>query len=135
MVKNEKRNEIVRIFRKYARIGLADARLNPIQAYKKIDILCTSRRSKLDMLGVYDTLRLLFLDGDEETLDAIFKVYFSGRQYRLSGRETSERVTRLANEQYCDDRTIYRRLEKARKIYERVREREALILDGEYFGK
>ena len=135
MVKNEKRNEIVRIFRKYARIGLADARLNPIQAYKKIDILCTSRRSKLDMLAVYDTLRLLFLDGDEETLDAIFKVYFSGRQYRLSGREMSERVARLAKEQYCDDRTIYRRLEKARKIYERVREREALILEGEYFGK
>ena len=135
MVKNEKRNEIVRIFRKYARMGLADARLNPIQAYKKIDILCTSRRNKLDMLSVYDTLRLLFLDGDEETLDALFKVYFSGRQYRLSGREMSERVTRLAKEQYCDDRTIYRRLEKARKIYERVREREALILDGEYFGK
>ena len=135
MVKNEKRNEIVRIFRKYARMGLADARLNPIQAYKKIDILCTSRRNKLDMLSVYDTLRLLFLDGDEETLDALFKVYFSGRQYRLSGREMSERVARLAKEQYCDDRTIYRRLEKARKIYERVREREALILDGEYFGK
>ena len=135
MVKNEKRNEIVRIFRKYARIGLADARLNPIQAYKKIDILCTSRRNKLDMLSVYDTLRLLFLDGDEETLEAIFRVYFSGRQYRLSGRDTSERVARLAKEQYCDDRTVYRRLEKARKIYERVREREALILDGEYFGK
>ena len=135
MVKNEKRNEIVRIFRKYARMGLADARLNPIQAYKKIDILCTSRRNKLDMLSVYDTLRLLFLDDDEETLDAIFKVYFSGRQYRLSGREMSEHVARLAKEQYCDDRTIYRRLEKARKIYERVREREALILDGEYFGK
>ena len=134
MVKSEKRDEIIRIFRKYARMGLADHRLNPIQAYKKIDLLCTSKRSKLDMFAVYDTLRLLVLDGDEETVDAVYRVYFSGKTHRLSGREISERVTRVASEQFCDDRTVYRKLERARALYERVREQEGLILDGEYFN-
>lgn len=35
MESNEKRNEIVRIFRRYARLGLGECGLNPIQVYKK----------------------------------------------------------------------------------------------------
>ena len=68
------RNEIIRIFRKFARLGLANERLNPIQVYKKIEILCASRRSRLDMLAVYDTLRLLTLNGDDETIEAVLRV-------------------------------------------------------------
>ena len=132
MINNDKRNEIIRVFRKFARLGLANCELNPIQVYKKIDVLCTSRRSMLDMFAVFDTLRLLALDGEDETIDAIYKVYFSGKTHRLTGREMSERVSRVADEYFCDDRTVYRRLEKARAIYERIREREGLILDGEY---
>ena len=132
MIKNDKRNEIIRAFRKFARLGLANCELNPIQVYKKIDVLCTSRRSMLDMFAVFDTLRLLALDDDNETLDAIYKVYFVNKTHRLTGREMSECVSRVAAEYFCDDRTVYRRLEKARRIYERIREREGLILDGEY---
>jgi len=129
MEKNDKRNEIIRVFRKYARIGLLDCTLNPIQTYKKIDMLCVSRRSRLDMLAVFDTLRLLELDGDHDTLNAVFGVYFEGRAYRLTKHETGQRVCEIAREQYCDGRTIYRRLERARALYERVREREGLLLD------
>ena len=129
---NAKRDEIVRIFRKYARLGLSDCNLNPIQIYKKIDVLCTSRRTKLDMLAVFDTIRLLSLKGDEETLLAIDKIYFAGKAHRLTKYERGRRVCDLASNQYCDDKTVYRRLKKARDVYEKVREREGLILDGVY---
>ena len=132
---NKKRDEIVRVFRKYARLGLSEGNLNPIQIYKKIDVLRSSRRTKLDMLAVFDTLRLLSLRGEEETLVAINNVYFSGRDYRLTRFERGRRVCDLASNQYCDDRTVYRRLKKARDMYEKIREKEGLILDGVYSEK
>ena len=124
------KNEIIRIFRKFARLGLANERLNPIQVYKKIEVLCISRRSRLDMLAVYDTLRLLSLNREDEVIDAIFNVYFEGMAYRLTKHEKGARVLRLAQEQHCDNRTVYRRLEKARKLYVDIRQREGLLEDN-----
>ncbi|MBO5716491.1 MAG: hypothetical protein J6S23_08905 [Clostridia bacterium] len=124
------RNEIIRIFRKFARLGLANERLAPIQVYKKIETLCISRRSRLDMLAVYDTLRLLKLNGEEEILKAVFEVYFEGDSYRSTKQERGVNVLRLATKEHCDDRTIYRRLERARAFFERVRKVEGLIDDA-----
>lgn len=132
MPKNDKRNEIIRIFRKFARIGLDFEMLSPMQIYKKIDVLCVSRRSRLDMLSVYDTLRLLWLDGETEIIDAIRNVYFEGKAYRLTKYDIGARVLALAQKNHCDERTIYRRLERARAIYEKVREREGLITDSPF---
>lgn len=132
MPNNDKRNEIIRVFRKFARLGLDAEQLTPIQIYKKIEILCASRRSRLDMLSVYDTLRLLWLYGEDEIIEAVRCVYFDGRAYRLTKYDISARVLTLACENHCDERTIYRRLQRARDIYEKVREREGLILDGAY---
>lgn len=124
------RNEIIRIFRKFARLGLANERLNPIQIYKKIEMLCVSRRSRLDMFAVYDTLRLLYLNHEHEIIEAIFKVYFDGMAYRLTKQEKGARVIKLAMESHCDDRTVYRRLEKARNLYKQIRDSEGLIDDA-----
>lgn len=129
MQSNDKRNEIIRVFRKFARLGLDSDKLNPIQVYKKIDVLCYSRRARLDMLSVYDTLRILWLYGETDTLAAIKDVYFEGKAYRLTKYDISARVLALANENHCDERTIYRRLERARNLYEKIREREGLIND------
>ena len=134
MQNNEKRNEIIRIFRKFSRLGLNSEALSPIQIYKKIDVLCVSRRARLDMLSVYDTLRLLWLDGDIEIIQAINSVYFEGKAYRLTKYDIGARVLALAQENHCDERTIYRRLEKARVIYEKVREKQHLISENNYFN-
>ncbi|MBR2380921.1 MAG: hypothetical protein IKA84_00305 [Clostridia bacterium] len=123
------RNEIIRIFSKFSRLGLASEKLNPIQAYKKIDMLCVARRSRLDMLAVYDTLRLLRLNGEEEVLRAVYEVYFEGVSYRSTKQERGASILRLATREHCDDRTVYRRLERARTLFERVRENEGLIGD------
>ena len=137
MESNDKRNEIVRIFRRYARLGIDDSGLNPIQVYKKIDVLCSSRRSKLDMLAVFDTLRILELkeDTDTDTLIAIERVYFYGKAHRTTKYDLGSRVSELARDQYCDDRTIYRRLQKARELFEKVRKKEGLILDMSYSSR
>ena len=134
MEKTDKRNEIIRNFRKFARLGVDFESLNPIQAYKKIDTLCYSRRARLDMLAVYDTLRLLWLDGDEETIDVLKTVYFAGRAYRLTKHDISARVLAIAQENHCDERTVYRRLERARGLYEKVRTREGLIADQDHIA-
>ena len=131
----EKRNEIIRIFRKYARLGLTECTLNPIQIYKKIDVLCASHRSMLDMLAVYDTLRLLELNEDRDTLESIFVVYLDGRAHRLTKHEMGRRVSALASKCYCDERTVYRRLKKARELYAKIRKQEGLITDGAYSEK
>ena len=129
MQKADKRNEIIRSFRKFARLGLDNELLSPIQIYKKIDFLCISKRSRLDMLSVYDTLRLLWLNDEKSTIEAIKSVYFDKKAHRLTKHDISTQVLSLAQENHCDERTIYRRLERARQIYEKIREREELLLD------
>jgi hypothetical protein len=81
------------------------------------------------MISVYDTLRLLSLNGEDDVLDAVFSVYFDGMAYRLTKQEKGERVIRLAQNLHCDSRTVYRRLEKARELYKEVRKKEGLITD------
>lgn len=132
MEKKDKRNETIRAFRKYARLGLDAEMLSPIQIYKKIDILCVSHRSRLDMQSVYDTLRLLWLNGESEIISAIKCVYFEGNAYRMTKYDIGARVLSLAQSNHCDERTIYRRLERARAIYEKIRERQGLINDGPF---
>ena len=127
----DERNDAARAFRKFARLGLNDASTNPAQAYKRIDVLCHARRTKLDMLAVYDTLRLLSLVGDVDTLAAIWEVYFSLEDYRFSKSETARRVRKCAQNNYCDERTVYRRLVKARSLYTRLREKEGLLWEDE----
>ena len=129
MQKADKRNEIIRSFRKFARLGLDNETLSPIQVYKKIDFLCVSRRSRLDMLSVYDTLRLLWLNEEKQTIVAIKRIYFDQKAHRLTKHDISASVLALAQENHCDERTIYRRLERARELYEKIREREGLLLD------
>ncbi len=130
MTRDDKRNEIIRTFRKFSRLNLDNERLNPIQAYRRIDALCSSRRSKLDMLAVHDTMRLLLLGGEERVCDAVRAVYFADGSCRLSRNEISRRIARAALEGYCDERTVYRRLERARELYSSLRKCEGLLWDG-----
>ena len=126
---NKQRKEAVRAFRKFARMGFADEQLNPIQIYKRIDVLCHAHRIKIDMLALYDTLRLLALSGDDETLRAVEEVYLSSARRRFSENETSYLVRKYADKNYCDERTVYRRLHKAIALYIKIREKEGLLWD------
>lgn len=127
--KKEQRNQTARAFRKFARLGLDCDEQNPLRVYKRIDVLCHSSRTKLDMLAVFDTIRLLTLFGDDETVKIIRDIYFSISTHRLSKNEISHLVQKSAMKFFCDERTIYRRLEKVRAIYTKIREKEGFLWD------
>ena len=111
-----------RAFRNYARLGLVGSR-SAIDTVCKIRGIC-SDSAALDMLAVFDTLRLLeFLD-DMIALRAVRDIYFATAGSKLHSNEITLRIRRLADEMHCDDRTIYRRLKKARDMWEYIRARE-----------
>ena len=111
-----------RAFRNYARLGLVGSR-SAIDTVCKIRGICRDSAA-LDMIAVFDTLRLLeFLD-DKIALRAVSDIYFATARKKLHSNEITLRIRRLADEVHCDDRTVYRRLKKARDMWEYIRARE-----------
>lgn len=111
-----------RAFRDYARMGLVGSR-SAIDTVCKIRGIC-SDSAALDMLAVFDTLRLLELLGDVIAIRAVRDIYFATAGSKPHSNEITLRIRRLADELHCDDRTVYRRLKKARDMWEYLRARE-----------
>lgn len=114
--KNDK-TTIIASFRKYSRLGLANERLSPFDAYDRIRGVCKNKSDALDLLAVYDTMRLLRISNKTEVIKAVYAVYFGSLGKKPKKNEISDRVLRHATENYCDERTVYRQLEYARKLY------------------
>ena len=110
-----------RAFRRFAAFRLDRRRLSPFEVYASIRGLCTDEESALDLLAVYDTLRLLELSGKRECVRAVRAVYFSMSGRRPRRNDITCRVRRLAFEANYDERTIYRQLERACDFYCRLR--------------
>ena len=108
---------IISSFRKYSRLGLASKKLSPFDAYDRIRGVCSNKSEALDLLAVYDTMRLLRISNKTEIIKAVYAVYFCGLGKKPKKNEISDRVLRHATENYCDERTVYRQLEYARKLY------------------
>lgn len=145
MAKNSNDREAIRAFRQYARLGFGGSDsgiggsrsmidkssskidnfrpkrdavgLSVAEKYLLIEALCPTERSRLDLLAAHDTLRLLRLNGEREVLEAVEAIYLH------RGGETA-RVWQFAREHFCDVRTVYRRLERARRLFWTVREQE-----------
>ncbi|MBR4062693.1 MAG: hypothetical protein IKK01_06460 [Clostridia bacterium] len=111
-----------RAFRDYARMGLVGSR-SAIDTVCKIRGIC-SDSTALDMLAVFDTLRLLELLGDVIAIRSVRDIYFATAGSKPHSNEITLRIRRLADELHCDDRTVYRRLKKARDMWEYLRARE-----------
>lgn len=121
--KRSEDREMIRIFRQYARLGLARARLTTPEKYRLLDRLWTARQTRRDMLAAHDTIRLLELGGQLDTLEALREIYLRSPEKPLDRSEIGARVAKFARENFCDERTVYRRLERARKLLLAVRER------------
>ncbi len=122
MKKDIMTEKAARAFRNYARLGLAGSR-SSIETVCKIRGIC-SDSAALDMLAVFDTLRLLEFLGDKIALHAVRDIYFATARAKLHSNEITLRIRRLADEMHCDERTVYRRLKKARDMWEYLRARE-----------
>ncbi|MGM9682110.1 MAG: hypothetical protein ACI3XQ_00775 [Eubacteriales bacterium] len=115
------RRKIMSAFRKYTRLGLASHTLSPLDAYARIRGCCRSRSEACDLLAVYDTVRILRILGKNDVLEAVRDVYFCRPSARILKNEISERVARRALESNCDERTVYRQLAFARRLYTKIR--------------
>ena len=113
--------KIISSFRKYSRLGLANQSLSPFDVYDRIRGVCATKSDALDLLAVYDTMRLLRLSNKKDVIKSVYAVYFSILGKKPKKNEISERVLRHATESYCDERTVYRQLEYARKLYKMLR--------------
>ncbi len=114
---------IISAFRKYTRLGLSSSALSPFDAYERIRGVCVNKESANDLLAVYDTMRFLKILGKGEVIKAVRAVYFDTLRNKPKKNEISSRVIRYAYENHCDERTVYRQLEYARKIYKLIREK------------
>ena len=104
------------MFRRYARLGLDRKEMKVFDAYRLIRGVSKSENEALELLGVYDMMRLLSLT-DNESAEAVRAVYFSGGGRTPKRNQTGMRVLRFATEHSCDERTVYRRLHAAKELY------------------
>lgn len=105
------------VFRRYARLGLDRRHMAVFEAYDCIRGVSRNDAEARDLLAVYDTLRLLEASERQDCAEAIRAVYFYGAGRRPRRNDVAHRVRRLAFETHCDERTVYRRLDHARRLY------------------
>lgn len=120
-VGNIKHTEIERAFRRYAGYGFDRRELKVFEVYEAIRGCCPSEKTALDMLAVYDTLRLLYATGNTECVDAVRVVYFTASGRRPRRNDVTFRVRRHAYEKSFDERTVYRQLSRVKELYLKLR--------------
>ena len=119
--KRDEKTKIIMAFVKYTRLGLASEKLSPFHAYRRIRGVSRSEEEAYDLLAVYDTVRILKLLNKRDELHTVKAIYLADRNILKKKNAISMRVLRHAYEINCDERTVYRQLEFARKLYSSLR--------------
>ncbi len=118
-----------RAFRNYARMGLCSS-MSALETVCRIRGICGDG-AVLDMLAVFDTIRLLEHSGETIALRAVREIYFATANQKPHSNEITLRIRKLADELHCDDRTVYRHLQKARDLWYFIRAGEKKQTAGE----
>lgn len=116
--------ETANIFRRYARLGLDRRHIAVFEAYDFMRGVCRTEDEAVELLSVYDTMRIMEISGRGDCVRAVRAVYFYGAGRRPRRNDVAYRVRRHAFEEHCDERTVYRRLDYARRVYWLVRKNE-----------
>ena len=109
----------------YARIG-ADTECNtPFEIGNRIKGACGSNKAlALELWAIYQMLFMLRLQNEADVLNAVYGIYFRPFYKSLSRaemrNEISYRIRRFAIENYIDERTVYRRLKRARDLFFKI---------------
>ena len=126
MRKSKDRRRMTLALVRYSRFNISGGCTDSLEIYKRIEGVCGNKRElALDLLAVRDLLMILKLKNDVQTLNILNEIYFlpfSNHPQRQMGKnEMSYRILRFAYENHIDERTVYRKLQKARAIWQRVR--------------
>lgn len=119
-IRKEKEWDAAASFLRYARYGFARREGEGFAMYDSIRGSVSGEGEAAAMLAVCDTLRLLRFLGREETVAAVRAVYFVRHGRTPKRNEISLRVRRFAAEHYLDDRTVYRRLADAKRLFSQL---------------
>lgn len=74
-------------------------------------------REVYSLTAVADCLKVLSAIGENECVKALYEIYFSLNDRAIKKAPITAAVRRFAYESYLDERTVYRRLARASKIY------------------
>ncbi len=119
---DRKKMEAIRAFRRYARLGLNNE-TEPSDFLRRIKKMGVDGAT-LDLFAVWETLRFLDAMGKVDTAEAARRVYFFAPEMQLRSNDITYRVTHVAGELHCDERTLYRRLSAACALWRRLRYNE-----------
>ena len=111
----------------YGRLVGKNEERSPLEIYRYIIGACGKNVSLAnDIWAAHQTVFVLELLGETDVLNALKEIYvkpFVRYPHRPTGRsEISMRVLRFAYENSLDERGVYRRLAKARRLWKRIRE-------------
>jgi hypothetical protein len=110
MKKDHCRDYVVNMFRFYAKVGEPDrAQIRNLKTQ-------FSAAAILDLYAVDNTLRVFSERERSDVIRAIREIYFVCPSRELRKNEISNRVTRFSVANNMDERSVYRRLELARRI-------------------
>ena len=95
--------------------------------HRKKDLLSflraiSGRADTLSLVAVRDTMKILLVLGETEAADAVREIYFENIHLPLKRSEITLRVRSFASRRYLDERTVYRRLQRAGRLYLNVLE-------------
>ncbi len=107
----------VRTFYKYARLGFDRRNFSSIEIAARAQGCCACDSEALRLIAVYDMLHMLEAVGKKASADAVRAVYFKGRGRSPRKNDISYAVRRFATSNNIDDRTVWRRIGEAKKLY------------------
>ena len=113
------RKKLVRSFEKYIRLGLDDERLDVFEVCRRIERTSSTKAYAKDIFAVWETCRLLRLEGRASELATFKRVYIGA--LRNGETDISASVMRCALDTYYDQRTVYRHLAYVEKKYALIR--------------
>lgn len=126
MRKSKDRVSMTCAFVYYARlIGNRGAR-SPLDIYSCIRGACKGNDLlATDLWAVHECLTVLNVLGQNDIIKTLTYIYvepfLSKPLRRFKSKELSARILRFAHENYLDERTVYRRLSKARNLWQSIR--------------
>ena len=122
MKKSSERRSMTYALICYSRLGGDIGCLSPLDVYRRISGAWAHNEDvALDVWAVHECIMFLRLNGEYETIRAIREIYvepFSKDIHsRITKNHISNRILRFAFENNLDERTVYRRLKKARSVW------------------
>ncbi|MBE6577072.1 MAG: hypothetical protein E7653_02920 [Ruminococcaceae bacterium] len=111
MRKTEQRKKLARVFAKYYRLGLCDARLSVFEVCRRISGCQRDISHANDLFAAWATVKKLRECDRAEDIELFLTVYL--------GKRNS--VTSLAIKKNYDERTLYRRLDYVESQYKMIR--------------